>query len=120
MLNAHLGRALRQALFSIAQAFGGPLQAVPSSIAVGTKRKGLDDVLPCHQNALAYLVQCRDAVTLPSLSLFGCGRSFLCDGELAQMGTTGDMLLSICQGIGLWIGLGSAAASLPVPRSATA
>jgi hypothetical protein len=39
---------------------------------------------------------------------------------LAQMGITSDMLLSICQGIGLWIGLGSAAASLPAPRSATA
>ncbi len=38
----------------------------------------------------------------------------------AQVGITGDMLLGICQGIGLWIGLGSAAASLPVPRSATA
>jgi hypothetical protein len=39
---------------------------------------------------------------------------------VVKTGVTSDMLLSILQGVGLWIGLGSAAASLPAPRGNTA
>jgi hypothetical protein len=84
LLNAHLGRPLRQALFGIAHAFVGPLQAIPSSIAFGAKRKGFNDVLPRGEHALTYFVKCKDAITLASLSFFGCGLRLFCDGELSR------------------------------------
>jgi hypothetical protein len=40
--------------------------------------------------------------------------------SFANFGITSEMLLSICQCVGLWVGLGSAAASLPLPQKATA
>jgi hypothetical protein len=39
---------------------------------------------------------------------------------IMKIGITSDMLLSILQGVGLWIGLGSAAASLPAQRRTAA
>jgi hypothetical protein len=40
--------------------------------------------------------------------------------SLPRVGVTNDMLLSIVQCVALWVGLGSAAATLPVPKRATA
>jgi hypothetical protein len=39
---------------------------------------------------------------------------------LPKLGVTSEMLVSTVQCVGLWIGLGSAAAALPAPRSAAA